>query len=261
MSDGATTEQGEGARAVETGGEMHIHKPKAPHGLREFLSEISVVVVGIVIALSFEGLLEAYRNHEMSSAARESVREEIGKNLYMLKLRMDSQPCLDRKLQDLGELLGRSGEGPLQPQPTWVSRPQFWSMASGAWQAATSGGRTVLLGQTEQIRLGYVYARFDLANREQEREQEAWAELRGLETWKGPLGPAARFGFAQSLQRARYASYRVRSISLSLLEIGKAEGIKPIERPLEHSNGICLPLTETRANALRTDRAPTGDPE
>ena len=30
---------------------MHIHKPKAAHSLREFLSEIGVIVVGIAIAL------------------------------------------------------------------------------------------------------------------------------------------------------------------------------------------------------------------
>ncbi len=30
---------------------MHVHKPKPLHGLREFLSEIAVIVFGILIAL------------------------------------------------------------------------------------------------------------------------------------------------------------------------------------------------------------------
>jgi hypothetical protein len=37
---------------------MHIHKPKAVHSLREFLSEIGVIVVGIAIALGGEQVIE-----------------------------------------------------------------------------------------------------------------------------------------------------------------------------------------------------------
>jgi len=33
---------------------MHIHKPKPLHGTREFLSEISVIVLGVLIALALE---------------------------------------------------------------------------------------------------------------------------------------------------------------------------------------------------------------
>jgi hypothetical protein len=33
---------------------MHIHKPKPLHGVREFLSEIGVIVVGVLIALGLD---------------------------------------------------------------------------------------------------------------------------------------------------------------------------------------------------------------
>jgi len=37
---------------------MHIHKPKQLHGFSEFVSEIGVIVIGILIALALEQSLE-----------------------------------------------------------------------------------------------------------------------------------------------------------------------------------------------------------
>ena len=47
---------------------MHIHKPKPLHGLREFLSEISVIVVGILIALALEQTVEALHWRQVRQA-------------------------------------------------------------------------------------------------------------------------------------------------------------------------------------------------
>ena len=48
---------------------MHIHKPKALHGVREFLSEISVIVVGVLIALGLEQVVETWHwNHKVEQA-------------------------------------------------------------------------------------------------------------------------------------------------------------------------------------------------
>ncbi|HEY5105520.1 MAG TPA: hypothetical protein VII73_01975 [Caulobacteraceae bacterium] len=190
---------------------MDIHKPKAAHGWRDFASEIGTIVLGVLVALVLEQAVQTFREHRASAEARENVRLEIARNLAELKTRVDIQACLDRHLGEIGDLLVRTGEGELKPQASWIGRPPFWSFPSGAWQAATGGGRTALLTRDEQLRLGGYYARFELIEREEEREQIAWAHLRGLETWRGPLGPFGHFGFTQALQDARYSAYRIHS--------------------------------------------------
>ena len=55
---------------------MEIHKPKPWHGWREFLAEISVVVVGILIALAGEQTVEAAHRQIEGSALRTELREE-----------------------------------------------------------------------------------------------------------------------------------------------------------------------------------------
>lgn len=48
---------------------MHIHKPKPLHGVREFLSEISVIVVGVLITLGLEQVVETWHwNHKVEQA-------------------------------------------------------------------------------------------------------------------------------------------------------------------------------------------------
>lgn len=64
-------EPASGVQPPETddGGTMHIHKPKPLHGVREFLSEISVIVVGVLIALALEQGVEAFNwSHKVAQA-------------------------------------------------------------------------------------------------------------------------------------------------------------------------------------------------
>ena len=78
---------------VERGTRVDIHKPKPVHNWQELLSEIGVVVIGIVIALSLEEGLRALHDRGIASEAREAVREEIRQNLSFMAGRLETQPC------------------------------------------------------------------------------------------------------------------------------------------------------------------------
>ncbi len=240
---------------------MEVHRPKLLHGWRGFLKEVGIIVLGVLIALGAEQLAEMFHERRASIDARNSVRSEIGANLYLLMGRVDVQHCIDRRLSEIGTLLSRTGDGVPNPQPTWISRPTFWSLPSSNWQAATSAGRAALLSHDDQIKLGTYFAAFDFLVREQEREQIAWAHLRGLESWTGALGPTARNGFVQALQDARYSNYRIRSVITILLDNGRRDGIAVRAGSKEHTRAICLPITTSRDKAEKSHASPFGDPE
>jgi hypothetical protein len=241
---------------------MHFHLPKPLHGWREFAGEVGIIVLGVLIALGFEQVVVTIQERIASDQARKSVQAEITKNLEILLGRAELQTCLDRKLDDIGELLRGAGEGTPKPHPNWVSRPTFWFLATGNWQAATAAGRAALLSKGDQIRFGTFFAMFDFINREEEREQTAWAHLRGLEDWTGPLGPTARFGFTQALQDARYSNYRIKAETMILVDGMRAAGI-PLPAPsAAHTNAICIPITTARpvAEAMTRSASRLGDP-
>ena len=59
---------------------MEIHKPKPVHNLRELLTEIAVIAVGIVIALTAEQMLQALDGRERVKRAEEQMRLEMAKD-------------------------------------------------------------------------------------------------------------------------------------------------------------------------------------
>ena len=49
---------------------MHIHLPKPIHGWREFVSEVGIIVVGILLALTAEQFVENWHWQKLAREAR-----------------------------------------------------------------------------------------------------------------------------------------------------------------------------------------------
>ena len=81
MSELTEDDLGVPAVAQGAGDDMHIHKPKATHGLREFLSEISVIVVGVLIALALEQGVEWLHRRHIVAEAETRVRQFLAPRL------------------------------------------------------------------------------------------------------------------------------------------------------------------------------------
>ena len=57
---------------------MDIHRPKAAHNIREFLTEIGTIICGILIALGLEQGIEAIHWAEKVHTANEQINAEVG---------------------------------------------------------------------------------------------------------------------------------------------------------------------------------------
>jgi type II secretory pathway pseudopilin PulG len=238
---------------------MHFHLPKPLHGWRAFVGEVGIIVVGVLIALGAEQVVQSVHERQVASAARESVRAEAAINIGFIRDRLSTQACIDRRINELQTILSRSGEGSPTPQPTWVSRPPLWPIFFGRWEAATASGRNSPFSADEQGQFSALYRIFNEYDTKQVREQEVWAQLRTLEWWQGPLGPQARLTFAQALQQAKYLSWDLHYAGTYAIrdeaEMGLAGKAVP---PQLHP--ICLPITASRTDALKRVSDPFGEP-
>jgi hypothetical protein len=235
---------------------MRFQIPKPLHGWREFAGEVGVIVLGVLIALGFEQIASEIRDHSSERQARQAVYAEIRQNLSYMHARMETQACVDRRLQEIGALLSSAREGALSPVPKWIGQPAIWINSDERWQAATASGRASLFSPDEQSRLATIYATTKQFIVSEEREQNAWAQLRGLETWNGPLGPEGRVHFTSALQAARLELWETRIIAEMTFRRAQAIGLDDV-RPKVMTEGthmphaVCIPIDTPRPRALQ----------
>jgi hypothetical protein len=238
---------------------MEIHKPHPIHSWGELLKEVGIIVLGVLIALGAEQSVAALRERHVADEARRNVLAEVQFNLGFIRDRVRNEPCIDRRIDELAALLGSARDGALDPAPTWIGRPSIDPVLSERWQSATASGRSSLFDPVEQGKFDVMYSLLAQVYAHETQEQMAWTQLRTLETWPGPLGPAARLAFAEALQEARYEAWDLKLDAAFALKVGETLGIA-LPKAGNLTTSICLPLNTTRADALRHLGTPWGEP-
>jgi hypothetical protein len=90
---------------------MEVHKPKPWHGVREFLKEYVIIVVGVLTALGAEQAVEWLHWRGEVARAEGDLRADAQVVLHNMANRLAIQPCLDRRLEYLQQQLLESGAG------------------------------------------------------------------------------------------------------------------------------------------------------
>ena len=133
---------------------MHVHLPKPLHGWREFVGEVGIIVIGVLLALGAEQIIETLHWRHKAGEATEALREEIGAHYNMATEAVVAAPCIDRQLAALEDRLLTANGAP-SPAPTFrdltgeftfraPSRP--WS--DDVWQSVVSEGVSSHLRKT-----------------------------------------------------------------------------------------------------------------
>src|SRR3954469_20288622 len=84
-----------------TGAQMHIHLPKPLHGWRQFVGEVGIIVIGVLIALGAEQIVETLHWRAETRATRDALFSEISDNLSAAKFRAMQEPCVERRLNEI----------------------------------------------------------------------------------------------------------------------------------------------------------------
>jgi hypothetical protein len=242
---------------------MDIHKPKPFHNLREFLAEIIVVVLGVLIALSAEQVVRSWHEAKSAREAREAIREELVQDLSDAQVLHTSRPCTTRRLDEVAGYLAAAGRGEKITPPNWIGRPTMTRAYNGQWQAATQSGRVSLLPKAEAAAYANMHYMLDRYLEAQGEEQRQWAELRTLQRLPS-LSPEMVKQFQVALSAARYSHWYMKLAFQRLQELGLAQDLKPIagfQRPGEmpRMTSTCIP-TETPAAEAIAILGAYGDP-
>ena len=115
---------------------MHIHKAKPLHGLREFMAEIGIIVVGVLIALGLEQAVESLHWNRKVALAEVRLRADLKDDSSYAAQYDILKPCaeayLDRMQRDLlqhdaADMIQLYGFGP--PFESFPWRVVAWESA------------------------------------------------------------------------------------------------------------------------------------
>jgi hypothetical protein len=227
---------------------MHIHKPKAPHGRREFVAEIGVIVVGILIALTLEQGVEALREHSLAREAKAAIDAEMQDNVDRVAYRQTQQPCIEKRLKAITVLLADWGAGKAPPAGLVIGDPGDPPMVQQRWQANLNSGRFSREPAREQGEQAALYTQLAILQDMESREHYAWSELRTLELGPGVLRPDLRPNLVAALQSARTGASDIGQLGQDVLRTARRFGRTP--KPLEVTaiqGTSCRPLVPSAA--------------
>lgn len=161
-----------------------IHRVKPVHGWREFIGEVGIIVLGILLALAAEQVIERFHWRREVGHVRDTLRSDLSDLLVNAKEREIEDGCIRRRLNLLLSNLN-SGNGKIAAVGH-IGAPALrtWQLAS--WPAAVSSQVTTHLDRDEMLTLANLQAQGFEAEENAGREMDDWA---GLYSMVGPARP------------------------------------------------------------------------
>jgi hypothetical protein len=201
---------------------MDIHKPKAAHSVREFLTEIGTIICGILIALGLEQAVEQLHWRHVVSEAKDGMSTEIGGLLGLAQARTETMNCVEGRLDQLATLVDsaeRTGRLTAYGPPGFPGT-NGWS--SGVWQSTVAGQVSAHLDRAELRAYTATYNFVSLIASDNRREVDVWTTLYGL------AGPGRRFTpneaaiYRQAIAEARTLDISIAATALRARQVSDA---------------------------------------
>lgn len=94
---------------------MRMHLPKPLHGWRHFMGEVGVIVLGVLLALAAQQIVQDIQARADERAFRETIDHEIGLDLFLYDLRARQFGCDAKRVADLRTWLAQARSGKQMP--------------------------------------------------------------------------------------------------------------------------------------------------
>ena len=94
---------------------MDLKTVKPLRGWREFLGEVGVIVLGVLLALAAQQVVGDIQTRADVRAFRDTINHEIALNLFQYDVRARQFKCTSKKIKELRDWLDKARSGALVP--------------------------------------------------------------------------------------------------------------------------------------------------
>jgi hypothetical protein len=206
---------------------MHFHLPKPLHGWREFVGEVGIIVIGVLIALGAEQLIERWHWKREAENASMAIDRELSANFGVYEERTLIQKCADRRIEQLAQILRTAGRTHRLPNIGEIGRPPFRPTLRTAWDEAIASGVLQHMDQKRREALSSIYAQTRTYDDKVGEEELGWSSLRMMEGAPGPTSASSLTELSRTLAQLRYQTLMNGVIAQQQQEYLPEQGIRP----------------------------------
>lgn len=229
---------------------MHVHLPKPLHGWREFVGEVGIIVIGVLIALGAEQLIERWQWHEKVNETTAQLDAELHRDALSAYEWLVAAPCVDGQLQAIdAALVSARQTHRLEPTPAFTPPLEMFTEDTWLNARALQVADHLSPKQVQEYSELFFFPR-DLGTSVVELHKEG-AELRSLSPGYSPISPEEVSAYQRQAGRVHELLDRVELGETLLLKELNAQGIRP-------SAGEMKNAAQEMKNALESRRKGAG---
>ncbi len=211
------------------------------NGWAGFVTELVIVVLGVLIALGAQQALDNMRWRGDVREFRAAVDNEVGFNLGAYADRLKQSACINRRLDQLDRWHTGLSAGGRLPLTSRIGRPTTTSLRTSVWHSRTPDV-TAHLGLENRLAYAAFYDDFAGYQIIGDRERQLWGELLDFEG-AASLDQRDLLRLRGLIERGRLASRLIDGNWPMLSRRSAAFGIRPWEEEdLQASETVCEPL-------------------
>lgn len=221
---------------------MRLRFLKPVNGWSGFLTELAIVVLGVLIALGAQQMVDRWRWKADVREFRAAVDNEVGFNLGAYEDRLDQSACINRRLDQLDRWHKGLSAGARLRLTSRIGRPTTTSLRTSVWQSRTPDV-TAHLGLDNRLAYAAFYDNFTGYQIIGDRERQLWGKMLDFEG-AASLDQRDLLRLRGLIERGRLASRLIDGNWPMISRRSAAFGIRPWEdKDIQASETVCEPLT------------------
>ena len=197
---------------------MEVHLPKPLHGWREFVGEVGIIVLGVLIALGAEQVAEYLHQRAELREAENAMRSELrDDNLPQAYARAAVSGCYSEQLSAIENAVA-SGDRNQVHNLSGAYKPLFRTWDEQAWQSAVASQILIQSGSQRMIDWANAYVVIPFLSKTTQEEQDELPHLSAQLSGTGQLSPAQQDQLFRTVNVLRKLNRQMRLGSLGFIK-------------------------------------------
>jgi hypothetical protein len=221
---------------------MRFNLPRPLRGWRALAGEVGIIVLGVLIALGAQQLVETLNQRSQLRELRAAVDQEIAYGVGTYDARLAQNACFEARLDELGQWLNGWREGRPQRLTGMISAPRSGPARTSVW---ASRDPDVMAHMPLPAKLAYGSIYDEFANNEVQRldERMTWLELAEFDG-AARLDEPSLMRLQGLITRARWRADNITGNARYIATLARGMGIRAVPDPFpaDQLAAFCKPI-------------------